>query len=419
MSIWKQRYALEVLVSLAVLVGVAAGCGPDSNGSNGAVDCADAPTLTEEDLAGGTTLETGCYRIDNTVEIQSGTLALEPGVVIEFGEDAGLGLASDGRMTAEGTEDQPIVLTGAEQQRGYWRGLRFSDSDFDENVLDYVTLEYAGSTDWGGSRSQAGLWADDTSFVSISNATFRENDLTAVLVRQESNFEVSDSTFETNATPITVAPDDVGGIKEGNTFEGNDTNEIIVGTRYFDDSADGARRPVEQESTWRNHGVPYRFSEGAAPHAAVTIEPGTTLIFEQGHGIQVEEGGSLTADAGDGDQITFTGAEENNGYWKGIAYYTLSSDNVLNNVVIEHGGSGSHQSGDKSKANVFLRGSTGPESTVAIDDSTIRGSGNHGIRIQEDSELSSCTNVTFENNEGYDVSLDDGNDEDAVGTVCN
>lgn len=413
-----ERCVVGCVVSLLVVAGVAAGCGPSDKSSGG--DCADPPVLVQEDLAGGTTLEAGCYRVDDTLEVQSGRVVLEPGVTIEFAEDAGLNFADDGRLTAEGTAEDSIVLTGVEQERGYWRGIQFSESDSGDNSLNHVTLEYAGSTDWGGSLSQAGLLADETSSVSIANSTFRENAPVAVMKRRASaDFEVSETTFRSNAAPIAVNPGDVGGIGAGNTFEDNETNQVIVGTRYFDDSRDGSRRKVNRESTWRNHGVPYRFAEGAEPRAAVTIEPGTTLIFEQGHGIQVDEGGRLTADAGDGESITFTGVEENNGFWKGLAYYTLSSDNILNNVVVEYGGSSSHQSGDKSKANVFLRGSRGPESTVAIDGSTIRGSGNHGIRIQEDSELSSCSNVTFEDNEGYDVSLDDGNDEEAVGSVCN
>jgi hypothetical protein len=50
-----------------------------------------------------------------------------------------------GRLTAEGTADQPITFTGKEQLKGYWGGLQFLDSNSTDNRLVHVVVSYGGS----------------------------------------------------------------------------------------------------------------------------------------------------------------------------------------------------------------------------------------------------------------------------------
>ena len=56
-------------------------------------------------------------------------------------------------VTAQGTAASPIVLTGQEKTPGYWNGLQLWDSNSVNNILDYVTIEYAG----GGGFPSANL----------------------------------------------------------------------------------------------------------------------------------------------------------------------------------------------------------------------------------------------------------------------
>jgi hypothetical protein len=396
---------------IVLVAGATGGCGPVDDDGPGGADCSNPTTLTKEDLGGNTTLEAGCYQFDDKLKLESGTLTLEPGVNIEFGEGADLQFFDDARFVASGTADNPIVLTGQQEQRGYWAGLRFDGSNFDDNVLEHVTLEYAGADSRRPPSRQAGILLEDESQLTIDNSTFVESARTAILARRFSTVEISNSTFESNEAPMVVGANTVGKLGEGNTFEGNDTNAIGV------DASSGSA--VEEAATWRNQGVPYVIGKNTNVKASLTIEPATRLVFEQGVHFDVEPGGSLKADASEGESITFTGREEVPGFWKGIQFQSLSDDNVFDNVVVEYGG-GDRPGGNEKYANVILSGSLDDESRASIANSTIRGSGKHGIRLTgNNSELASCTNVTFENNEGYDVSVDDGNDQEAVDAKCN
>jgi len=66
------------------------------------------------------------------------------------------------------------------------------------------------------------LRSTNTSQVTIANSTFRENANSAPQIRAETTIDVSETTFESNKTPIRVTARSIGGIGEGNTFEVND-----------------------------------------------------------------------------------------------------------------------------------------------------------------------------------------------------
>jgi hypothetical protein len=56
-------------------------------------------------------------------------LTLEPGVRIVFQEDMAMTVADGAGIAALGTSTAPVVLTGAQPTRGFWRGFRtFSDT---------------------------------------------------------------------------------------------------------------------------------------------------------------------------------------------------------------------------------------------------------------------------------------------------
>ena len=66
---------------------------------------------------------------------------IEPGVVIEFKQDAGIRVNDNVAFIAEGTEEKPIVFSGTGKGKGYWRGLFFSSQA--NNSLAHVKVEYA------------------------------------------------------------------------------------------------------------------------------------------------------------------------------------------------------------------------------------------------------------------------------------
>src|SRR5690606_16392590 len=85
--------------------------------------------------------------IMNCDPVVDGDLTIDPGVVIAFKSDAGMriGKYGNGKVQMKGTAEKPIVLTGVNKSKGSWRGIQIS-SDNKANVMEYVTVEYAGQT---------------------------------------------------------------------------------------------------------------------------------------------------------------------------------------------------------------------------------------------------------------------------------
>ena len=72
--------------------------------------------------------------------------------------------------------------------------------------------------------------------------------------------------------------------------------------------------------------------------APLTINAGTTLIFNAGGGLEVASAGSLKVIGSASNPVVFTGNEATPGFWKGIMYrYSNSINNQLNYVVVEYG----------------------------------------------------------------------------------
>ena len=71
--------------------------------------------------------------------------------------------------------------------------------------------------------------------------------------------------------------------------------------------------------------------------ATLTIEPGTTLFFDAGAGITVEQGGRLMADGTKYSRICLTSVPGSGSHWKGIALRNSLEDNRLGYVDMEYG----------------------------------------------------------------------------------
>jgi hypothetical protein len=71
------------------------------------------------------------------------SLTIDPGITLQFSASGALNIG--GKLSALGTADQPILMTGLTQTPGAWIGI-YADGGAQQAVvqLDYVTIEYAG-----------------------------------------------------------------------------------------------------------------------------------------------------------------------------------------------------------------------------------------------------------------------------------
>ena len=84
------------------------------------------------------------YLINDTVQINA-KMTLSPGSTLLMNSGAELAVGTDGALSAIGTAQGPILVTGEQAIPGYWNGISFFRSASLDNRLEYVTIEYGGA----------------------------------------------------------------------------------------------------------------------------------------------------------------------------------------------------------------------------------------------------------------------------------
>ena len=134
--------------------------------------------LTNGDLESGDTRRwknlNAPYFIDGYLDIEGGIVIIEPGVSVVFDEGSWLHVKGNGELRAVGTADKRISFIGERDKAGYWDGITFWDSDWEENELSYVDIKHSGNDDslvaaYGGVRMKY------TSSLKVNNSTFSDN----------------------------------------------------------------------------------------------------------------------------------------------------------------------------------------------------------------------------------------------------
>jgi hypothetical protein len=278
-----------------------------------------------------------------TVQLEGGSLTIEPGAQVFFLQNAGLVVSRDGfqsGLVAVGTEEAPIwfgPISGA--GRGKWAGIRISR--FAGNVVfEHATINGGGA---GVSR-----------------------DLVANLVVQDVPITLRDVTIEDSASYGALFTDagrlQVG--SEGLRFRNNYNFALSIdatqahtlpaaGSDYTGNLVDAVRVEsgvITVPVTWEDLGVPYGVDgvvdlEGIAIAPAIlTIEPNVTVQFDTGSTLRASpaDGASGIIARGTADRpILFTSMRsEVTRHWNGIEAWPATVDDqlVFEHVTIEWGG---------------------------------------------------------------------------------
>lgn len=312
------------------------------------IPCDDPETLTPSDVESGGTVSAGCYRAEQTLAVESGTLTLEAGVVIQFTSNTGIVVGPDGALRASGTGSTPVVLTATDETRGFWKGLYFDNSTSSDNVLEGTVVEYAGGESWNVNW-ESGAITTRKAQLALDGCLLRENGTAGLRVRKLADeLALSNTRFEANALPAWVHASVAGAFSPDNAFADNDTSAVRLGS----DGAD----PVRSEATWQHPGVPYHVTKHVELEAPVTVTEGATFRFSQGKGLSVLREGRLTVTGSEDAPVRFTGREAVRGAWKGLRYETSkSTDNVLDHAIVEYAGD-SAWNPNHEPAGIFARG---------------------------------------------------------------
>ncbi|WP_440991602.1 hypothetical protein [Haloarchaeobius baliensis] len=364
--------------------------------------------------------------------VLNGELTIAPGTTVEFGQNVGFRVSEDGPgslhavgMDPETEAVRPITFTGAQQTRGYWKGIGIVGSDQTPSRFEHVVFEYGGGDDYIFQPGRANLSVWDGSRVSIANCTFRESDNYGFSFSGNARVDAFvQNTVTANGTAagrVTAATAHV--LSDTGTYTGNDDDYVRVrGDTIAGDDA----------VTWDAIDAPYRVhtGENVQVDGHLTVDPGATIEFGQGARMTVEENGPgrLTAvgidrDTEESKPITFTGEQRTRGYWDGIAFRGSDrTENQLRNCVVEYGG-GDDWIFAPARANVVVF----EGSRVRIDGCTLRESDNYGFAFSGSATVDSFTTNTVTGNSSgaglvsaatahplSDTGTYTGNDEDIV-----
>lgn len=319
----------------------------------------------------------------------SAALNLSAGVTVAMGQDRRLDVTETGTLTAEGTADAPITITGQTAEDGFWQGVAIRSNSAD-NVLSNVRVEYGGGGDWTGASQSAGMiYVDDSGKLTVRDSVLANSALHALLTAIGADIEgFSGNRIEANARTVLVYADAVRFIDPSNAFTDNAEQFVRVGQANTNNFLTTAQ-------TWRALDVPYRFMFRASIRAPLTVAEGTVLQFSQDHWIEVQQEGTLTVEGTEQAPVIFEGAESLPGYWGGVNVQTSSANNVLQNATVRDAGR-QWTGGSDSIAAVFVGGAQG-DASLELVDSTLTGNEGNGVHVQYDSSVScSGTSITVE-----------------------
>ena len=96
---------------------------------------------------------------------------------------------------------------------------------------------------------------------------------------------------------------------------------------------------VNSDQTWRRTTTPLLILSTVDVSAGLTINAGSTILFEAGEGIDVRESGWITAVGTASMPINFNGRFASPGYWAGIRIQSNNPNNKLTYANITDGGS--------------------------------------------------------------------------------
>jgi len=330
----------------------------------------------------------------------STTVTVDPGVEMTFEADAGLYVSSGSVLAADGTSDDPITMTATEgnAQQGWWEGV-FVFSNNANNLLNHVEVRHAGS----GSPStvdDGGVVVAGGAALTVTNSTIAQSGADGLLLHEENSTldGFSNNTFSGNAeAPVNIPFTNIGVIDSDSSFPDGKTVKVWGGTIT-------GSRDVTVNAL--NADTPYRFARGATIGASsggsssLTINPGVEMTFEADAGLYVSSGAVLAADGMSNEPITMTATEGNaqQGWWEGVYVFSDNPNSVLSHVELRHAGSGSPNTVSES-ANLGIAN----YSSIELSNSTVTGSGNHGVYCGDTEAALTGTGNTIENNAGQDT----------------
>lgn len=412
--------------------------------------------------------------------ISKSTLRIEPGTQLGFSTNAGIRVGwailgnREGALIAEGTATNPIIFNSISGKSGDWKGIMFDDySDYNMNsILKHCVIENAGHPNYYGigstifsrrtimpiienctlrNSSDHEIYCTESP-IAVTNSTISNRSNTEIIFLEESSPSIigNSITGVNNSYWLYCSAEESNPIIINNTFHGRVKNALRVGTNskiqanHFltpdSLSIEVWGDAFDKSTVWNSQiGLSqYKIINADLEiknNFTFTLEPGVSLLFENGTGIKITGSinlygtGFIHAEGNAKNPITFTSASGKSGDWKGVLIDNNSGGQISANLsycIIEKAGQGFES---KINAAVFCRNTTNPifrnctiqnnlnENGIACSESSpnlircriINNSGN-GIYCTEDAQpiIGNSVENTCDifNNGGFNIFID-------------
>ncbi|SIS37409.1 hypothetical protein SAMN05421766_101109 [Zobellia uliginosa] len=316
------------------------------------------------------------------LDIKSG-FVIDAGAEIVFNENGGIGVYSDGFLTVDGNAGAPVVMRGQSPVKGFWRGLYFETNSLN-NKIDYLEISDTGSNYVYCCGEKAAILFH-SGRASISNSILSNGKSYGIVAKDGFKFEkYAANTITTHdEAPLFIDPSVVGLLDgSGSTYKGNTKDYILL---------DGGN--IEEETTIAATDVPYRLTKNEVLDitTALSLLPGVIIEFDADSGLGVYGSGSFNAVGKAEEKIVFRGAENSQGYWRGIYVDTNSSDNIIDYAEINNAGSNYVYCCDD-KSGLYVRAGQ-----MKIHNTLLANSGGCGIFVRDGATFEE-SNLAYSNN---------------------
>lgn len=262
-------------------------------------------------------------------------LTIEPGVVIAFEQNAGFNFRDESSFIMEGTVNEPILLTGVEQTKGFWSGI-YTQSTNADNLLRHVIIDYAGgeALPSHGQKGALGVYGNNSP-ITLDYCTIKNSKTKGMIIssagsigEDEQKVFLTNSIFTQNNQPIKSDASRLRIYNNTNSFSGNENDYVYLkGGNIFGDA------------TWSKLDVPYLYEGNLKVNDAIlTVESGTDIMMTAGSRIEIKEESALIMVGSTQDPITIRGEQDVAGYWDTIFINSSSPLNEIGHIVIKNAG---------------------------------------------------------------------------------
>ncbi|MGM0376162.1 MAG: PKD domain-containing protein [Bacteroidota bacterium] len=342
----------------------------------------DVVEITEDITSDETWTKGTLYRVMDYISVRSGSrLTIEPGVTVEFVEDAGLSIGSDNSvLVAAGEEDDPILLTGQQEISGYWSGLRINSNSV-ENEIGHTQIRYAGSTSAGTYFEAAALTIDQAK-VQLSDVAITNSGQYGIQTRRQgSEFPMQNMVFQDNEDDHAyIHISQLGYFDEASIFDG-----LGYVTAY------GGGTTHDMTIAALND-AKYQIVDHVDFEHEIAINDGAIFEFAPDAGIVVRDGSVIKANGTESGKIVFTGTSKTAGAWRGIHVGSSSVDNIIEHAEISYGGS-TNMATYFDQTNMVI-----DRAKITLRNVSFTESAGYGIQTRRDGSDFTVENCDFDNN---------------------